>query len=120
MASAVSVAKSGNGIWIDENGGYIENVKTGERMALRLENNTVVYDVQLEDGCMVAVTLDSGAGCNVWPRGLGAGGSRLEAPRAGVKMVAANGSYINHYGQRTVRFRGMQAKAGFTRPMGNL
>ena len=120
LASAVSVAKSGNGIWIDENGGYIENVKTGERMALRLENNTVVYDVQLEDGCMVAVTLDSGAGCNVWPRGLGAGGSRLEAPRAGVKMVAANGSYINHYGQRTVRFRGMQAKAGFTRPMGNL
>jgi hypothetical protein len=58
LASAVNVAKAGNRIIMEERGGYIENKITGERMKIRVEMNTYVYDVQMEDGSMVTVTLD--------------------------------------------------------------
>ena len=117
LASAVDVAKAGNRIVMEADGGYIENVDTGDRMKLRVEKNVFVYDIQMEDGSAVAVTLDSGAGCNVWPRGLAAAGSMLRPPRKGMSMFAANGTPINHFGQRLVKFRGMEAAkaTGFAR-----
>ena len=73
------------------------------------KKNVFVYDVQLEDGSMGTVTLDSGAGCNVWPKGLEAGGSVLKPRKKGVSMFAANGTPINYFGQRMVTFRGIEA-----------
>jgi len=68
-----------------------------------------VYDVQLEDGSIVTVTLDSGAGCSVWPRGKASGGAKLEPKKPGMKMSAANGTEIGYYGQRMVKFRAIDA-----------
>ena len=122
LASAVNVARAGNRIVVDDQGGYIENKSTGEKMELRIERNTYVYDVQLEDGNEVTVTLDSGAGCNVWPRGMRAADSKLLPKQPGMSMKAANGTEIPYYGQRVIRFRGMEeekddATLRFTRPM---
>lgn len=110
LASAVSVAKAGNRIVVDGDGGYIENKATGDRMKVRVEQNTFVYDVQLEDGALVTVTFDSGAGCHVWPRGLSTGGARLLPKQVGMRMRAANGTDISYYGQRFVKFRGMETE----------
>ena len=78
LASAVNIAEAGNRIALETDAGYIENVKTKERMMVRVENKTYVFDVQLEDGDVTTVTLDSGAGCHVWPRGRRAAKSKLE------------------------------------------
>ena len=112
LASAVCVARAGNRIVVDETGGHIENRETKEKMEVRVEKNTYVYDIQMADGEFTTMTLDSGAGCNVWPRGKPAGGSRLEPKTDKMRMVAANGSEIANYGQRVIRSRGIDA--GFT------
>lgn len=118
LASAVQVAKAGNLVVLDEDGGYIENKHTKEKMKVRVEKNTYVFDVQVEGGESIAVTLDSGAGCSVWPRGWYAGsGSKLLPKTADIRMVAANGTDIPCYGQRIVRFRGVEASDPFQRPM---
>jgi ABC-type microcin C transport system duplicated ATPase subunit YejF len=118
LASAVQVAKAGNLMVLDEEGGYIENKYTKEKMKVRVEKNTYVFDVQVEGGESIAVTLDSGAGCSVWPRGWCAGsGSKLLPKTADIRMVAANGTDIPCYGQRIVRFRGVEASDPFQRPM---
>ena len=52
---AVQVVKHGNRVILDMNavtgevGGYLQNLATGERMALREANGTIVYDVRLDD-----------------------------------------------------------------------
>jgi len=110
LASAAQVAKAGNRVILDSEGGYIENVQTKERMKVRVENNTYVFDVQVEGGAEVSVTLDSGAGCSVWPVGKFAGTtSRLFPKKEAVKMMAANGTIIPCHGQRLVKFRGVEA-----------
>ena len=50
LASVVCVSKAGNCIVVDDKWGYIENTETGERMELRIQDSTYVYDVQMEDG----------------------------------------------------------------------
>ena len=118
LASAVEIAKAGNRIVLEADGGYIENAKTGEKMKVDVDKNVYVYQVQMDDGEMIAVTLDSGAGCNVWPRGLKAGSSILKPPKKGLKMIAANGTPISYLGQRLVKFRGLDASTtGFPRQM---
>ena len=109
LASARFVAKAGNGIWLDADGGYIENLSTGERMAVRVLNDVYVFDVELDDDTRDVVTLDSGAGCSVWPKGRHAGKSKMQPRKKGVGMVAANGTPIQHYGQRKVCFKGVKA-----------
>ena len=117
LASARLVAKAGNGIWLEENGGYIQNLATGEKMSVRVVNDVYVFDVELDDKTKDVITLDSGAGCSVWPRGRHSGTSKM-SPGGGCKMIAANGSPIKHYGQRRVSFKGLQAeKAIFGRRM---
>lgn len=113
LASAACVARAGNGMWLDENRGYIQNMITGECMMVRIGNGTYVFDVELDNGDMTKVTLDSGAGRNVWPKGKAAGTSKVTPKKSGVNMIAANGTQIGHYGQRQLRFRGIQTKPGF-------
>ena len=117
LVSAVRVAKAGNGMWLEADGGYVMNLATKERMAVRVENGVYVMDVQFDDETVDVITLDSGAGCNVWPKGRRAGrNSRLMPKKAGVGMVAANGTPIDYHGQRQVRFRGVRADSDFAGP----
>jgi len=109
LASAACVTRAGNRIVLDENGGFIENKVTGEKMKVQIENGVYVYEVQMESGDIVKVTLDSGAGCNVWPRGLRSG-STLRPKKDGMKMVAANGTEIANYGRRLIKFRGVETQ----------
>jgi hypothetical protein len=44
----------------------------------------------------------------VWPRGLKAADSELLPKQPGMSMKAANGTVIPYYGQRVVKFRGME------------
>ena len=93
LASAVRLAKAENGIWLEAHGGYIENLATKERMEVHEENGVYVMDVQFDDETVDVITLDSGAGCNVWPKGRCAGKtSKLLPKKAGAGMVAANGT----------------------------
>ena len=48
---------------------YIENAVTGERIRLRVDRGTYVFDVEHSDGEDGSITLDSGAGVSVWPEG---------------------------------------------------
>ena len=69
LASAAKVVEAGNRIIMDPQGSYIENVKTGERMRLRKKKGVFVFDVKYQDGDSGEITLDSGAGVSVWPKG---------------------------------------------------
>ena len=52
---------------------------------------TEMEHFQVDGGDEVTVTLDSGAGCSIWPSGVYAGkGSKLMPKRSNLKMVAAN------------------------------
>ena len=51
------------------------------------------------------MTLDSGAGVNVWPKGH-LPEVKMEPKMKGLKMIAAIGSSIENFGQKTVAFRG--------------
>ena len=44
---------------MEDGGGYIENVATGERIQLRLDRGVYVFDVVLADGTKTVVALDS-------------------------------------------------------------
>ena len=117
LASAVRVAKAGNGIWLDAHGAYIENLATKERMEVREENGVHVMDVQFDDETVDVITFNSGAGCNVWPKGRRAGKiSKLLPKKAGVGMIPANGTPIEYHGQRQVRFCGVRRSSSFHRP----
>ena len=107
LASAVKMCEAGNRIFMDATGCYIQNIKTGEKMALRKEGGTFVFDVQYSVNDEVdAITLDSGAGVSVWPV------EKLKQvemlPRKlGLRMIAANGTEMSNYGQKFVKFRGI-------------
>ena len=117
LASAVRVANAGNGIWLEAHGGYFENLATNERMEVREENGVYVMVVQFDFETVDVVTLDSGALCNVWPKGRRAGNTcKLLSKKAGVVMVAANVAPIEHNGQRQVRFLGVRRNSSFRRP----
>ena len=79
-------------------------------MAVRVINDVYVFDVEFDDQSKDVVTLDSGAGCSVWPRGRHAGIAKMEAKKPCVGMIAANGTPIEHFGQRRIRFRGVKAE----------
>ena len=83
-------------------------------MELGIQDNTYVYDIQMEDGSINTVILDSGAACNVWPRSKQSG-AKLMPRKEGIEMVAANGTSINYYGQWLINFRGMEANQDFPR-----
>ena len=80
-------------------------------MALRAHRGTYVFDVVYEEtGEKDVVTLDSGAGVSVWPKNK-MPELRLEPKQKGLKMVAANGSAIENFGQKVVAFHGKEIAA---------
>ena len=114
LASAAKVVEAGNRISMgpkpEDN--YIENHETGERIGLRVERGTYVFDVEYLDGEAGTITLDSGAGVNVWPEEVQKNVPMLpKDPR--LRMTAANGSEIENLGVKVIKFRG--AEPGFRR-----
>ena len=74
---------------------YIENVATGERIELRIERGTYVFDVEFDDGERGTIVLDSVAGVSVWPKDLRQ--EVLMLPRdPGLRMTAANNERQHH------------------------
>ena len=122
LASAVCVVRSGSRVVLDlddksgEVTGFLENRATGERMAIREQNGTVVYDVVLESGELCTIILDSGAGCNVWPKSKHVPGAEKRPKNEELKMIAANGTPIENFGRQLVKFQGMRSEnSGFHR-----
>ena len=107
LASAAKVVEAGNRISMGPNpsDNFIENTITGEKIGLRIEGGTYVFDVEFKNGEPGTITLDSGAGVNVWP-------SELQAhvpmqprdPR--LRMTAANGSSIENLRHECHPFQG--------------
>jgi hypothetical protein len=108
LAAAGKVVEAGNRIVLDQSGSYVEHITTGERMHLRKEKGVYVFDVEFDDGDHSTITLDSGAGVNVWPKGLKTN-IPMEAKNESLKMFAANGTPIEHVGTKQVRFKGIAA-----------
>ena len=104
LAAAGKVVEAGNKIVLDEEGSYVENKKTGERMKLRKDRGVYVLDVTYDNGSSGAITLDSGAGVSVWPVGL-LKNVPMEPKKGNFKMVAANGTEIVNLGRKTIRFK---------------
>ena len=78
-------------------------------MEVREQRGTYVFDVVYEQtGEKDVVTLDSGAGVSVWPKGK-LPEVKMEPKLKGLKMAAANGSAIENIGQKPVAFRGKAA-----------
>jgi hypothetical protein len=112
LASATAVTEAGNTIVLNSEGGYVVNDTTGEAMKVIKERGVFVMQVHLADGRQENITLDSGAGVSVWPKGRPFGGGAVGPRAAGLKMVAANGSEIASYGQAVVNFTAEEAFVG--------
>ena len=88
------------------------NDTTGEKIALPVDRGTFVFDVEFQDGEVGTITLDSGAGVNVWPENLQSHVPMMaKDPR--LRMTAANGTNIDNLGTKIVKFHGVWP--GFTR-----
>ena len=114
LASAAKVVSAGNRICMGPtpNENFIENTSTGEKIELRIESGTYVFDVEYEDGELGTITLDSGAGVNVWPQGLQAH-VPMQPKDPKLRMTAANGSSIENLGTKVIHFMGVEP--GFRR-----
>ena len=113
LAAAGKVVEAGNRVVLDEGDSYIENKATGEKMPLRKEKGVYVFDVKFEDESTGTITLDSGAGVSVWPAGQ-LKNVPMQPKKAGLRMVAANGTEIKNLGQKTIRFRQSEQKKKVT------
>ena len=111
LAAASRVASSGNRIALEGEGGYIESIATGDRIALRLERGVYVFDVVLPSGEQATIALDSGAGVCVWPESWQVD-AVLEAKDENLSMIAANGTQISNIGQAVILFRAMMLFTG--------
>jgi hypothetical protein len=83
---------------------------------LRVERGTFVFDVQYLGGGGTdgTITLDSGAGVNVWPEQL-LPEVPMGPPDSNLRMTAANGTEIPSRGTKLVEFVGKKPEPGFTR-----
>ena len=84
LASAAMGVEVGNKISTGPNreDNFTENSTTGKRIGFRVEKGTFVFDVAFNDGEEGTITLDSGAGVNVWLVDVQRGVSMLEEPAA--------------------------------------
>jgi hypothetical protein len=110
LAAAGKIVDVGNKVVLDANGSYIEHIATGERMELKKKKGVYVFDVILDDDEPMSITLDSGAGVSVWPKGLKKD-IKLGPKQEGLEMVAANGTPIENWGTKAIRFRGVESTA---------
>ena len=110
LASAAKVVEAGNRISMGPKpqDNYIENTQIGEKIELRVDRGTYVFDVEFENGEVGAITLDSGAGVSVWPEGM-QDQIPLMPKDPKLKMTAANGSVIENLGTKVIKFRGVEA-----------
>jgi hypothetical protein len=112
LAAAVKVCEAGNRVVLDTSEpdlSYVENILTGERMKLTVDRGTFVFEVKyLDDGQEGQITLDSGAGVSVWPKNMKPNLKTLPK-KEGLKMVAANGTKIENYGQKVITFTGLKS-----------
>jgi len=111
LAAASKVASSGNRIVLEGEGGYIESIATGDRIALRLERGVYVFDVVLPSGEKAVIALDSGAGVCVWPESWQVD-ALLEKRDGNLSMIAANGTEISNIGQKVILFRALKPFTG--------
>ena len=119
LASAAKMIQAGNRIVLDSSGSFVENVATGEKMEVKVKDETFVFEVVYDNGDRGEITLDSGAGVNVWPKNLQSQVKMLPR-RPGLRMAAANGTEIANLGRKVIQFRGVEAEpasAGFSRQM---
>ena len=114
LASAAKVVEAGNKISMGPNpdDNYIMNDTTGEKIALRIDRGTFVFVVEFQDGEVGTITLDSGAGVNVWSENLQSHVPMM-AKDSRLRMTAANGTNIDNLGTKIIKFHGVQP--GFTR-----
>ena len=114
LASASRVVAAGNRIVMDPRPefSYIENIDTLEKMKLRVEGGVYVFDVVYNDGTAGTITLDSGAGVHVMPKGLQKM-VEMQPKQVGLKLSAANGTTIENLGTKVLKFKGM--KPAFSR-----
>ena len=76
-------------------------------MRLRENRGAYVFDVIYEDTKEKGtVTVDSGAGVSVWPKGQLKSVPMLPKQK-GSRMVAANGTEIKNEGQKIIKFGGV-------------
>ena len=64
--------------------------------------------MEFEDGECGKITLCSGAGVNVWPKNK-MKEVPMRAKKPGLKMCAANGTEIPNYGQKVIKFQGIDS-----------
>jgi hypothetical protein len=57
---------------------------------------------------MGKITLDSGAGVSVWPQKLKKNLKMLPKDDS-LRMIAANGTPIQNYGKKVIKFKGLQS-----------
>ena len=86
--------------------------QTGAKIALRIDRGTFVFDVEFQDGEVGTITLDSGAGVNVWPENLQSHVPMM-AKHPRLRMTAANSTNIDNLWTKIIKFHGVQQ--GFTR-----
>ncbi len=88
---------------------YVENIITGERMLLKKDKGTYIFEVKyLDDGKMGSIALDSGAGVSVWPMKMKKDVETFPK-KAGLNMIAASGTKINNYGHNMIKLKGRQS-----------
>ena len=107
LVSAARVVSNGNRIVMSPETSFIENIATGEKMQLRVQNGVYVFDVMFGSGEEGTLTLDSGAGVNVWPEQM-LPQVPVEPAERGLRMIAADGTKIANLGTKTVDFRGFE------------
>ena len=108
LASAAQVVASGNRIVLDPNPdeSYVQNIRTGEKMALREQKGVYVFDVQYHNGDQGTITLDSGAGVSVWPKDWVQHVVEEMPKKPGLRMIAANGTPIECTGRAKIVLKG--------------
>ena len=87
---------------------FIVNKVTGDKIMLRPNGKgSYLMDVNFENGAKTAITLDSGAEESVCPKSWGSQFGIQNADRW-LNFKGANGSKIEHYGQRNVKVYSFQ------------
>ena len=69
----------------------MEHQSMGERMKVRVKDETFVFDVEFTKVDSEVITPDSGAGVHVWPRGR-CEDVTMMPKKEGLRMCAANGT----------------------------